>query len=491
MELAESLIAAAGGAQDQLPLIQHGLMLLHRDHVLRAGLAKGAPWKLTLQTCNRARGLGKLLSDHADEVAGRIANERAVKDMFRALTDINADGHAVRRPQTFRQLVSVTAADENVLRDTVDAFRADGVSFLRPYGDTPLTLDDRVDISHEALIRCWNRIAEPEAGWLIREFKNGLVWRSLLVQAEIFDKNPKNVLSSATTEERALWLKRRNPAWSERYGGGWERVQRLIEASIAERDWLKQEEVRVRQRDEAARIDKIRSQHARERTRVVSIGLVIALVLLVVASWLAVYAMREQRRATAALRQAETETASNAAARQRAEARRQELEQVVADVTTSLNALRIATEAAQADGSLRSEINQAQGNIAQQVAKISTVANPPRIYIQISAESQREVARELALRIEREKVGGESIVVPGVQLKASTVNALRCFRASECEEAARLVGIVNSLLQTPKLSVQDFTQDGAKSNPRPRQYEIWLAPGAIELAGSKAPVATR
>ena len=32
-DLAERLIADAGGGQDQLPLIQHGLMLLHRNHV--------------------------------------------------------------------------------------------------------------------------------------------------------------------------------------------------------------------------------------------------------------------------------------------------------------------------------------------------------------------------------------------------------------------------------------------------------------------------
>ena len=202
-------------------------MVLYRDHVARGKLKEGDKWRLTQSDCaNGGRGLGQLLSDHATEVADSVKDDRDVEDLFRALTDINSDGHAVRRPRTLGQLVAVTGASETVVRRIVDAFRVDGVSFLRPYGSAPLALDSRIDISHEALIRCWQRIAAPEDGWLVREFKNGLVWRSLLVQAESFERNSSNVLSAATTGERDTWLKRRNAAWAERYGGGWRaRVQ--------------------------------------------------------------------------------------------------------------------------------------------------------------------------------------------------------------------------------------------------------------------------
>jgi hypothetical protein len=482
-ELAENLIADAGGAQDQLPLIQHGLMLLYRDYVVRAGVEPGARWKLTLQVCKRGgRGLGELLSDHANEVSKSVAHERVVEDLFRALTDINADGHAVRRPQTFSQLVAVTGGNKPVLRTVIDAFRAEGISFLRPYGARPLTPEDRIDISHEALIRCWNQIAEREDGWLIREFKNGLVWRSLLVQTDSFDKDPKNVLSSATTEERVTWMKRRNAAWSERYGGGWNRVQRLIAASIVEQDRLKQEEILDRQREEESRIREVKLQEKARAVRLFRVGLVVTVVLLLLVSLLAVYATREQGRANTALRQAETESALNAAARARAEERRAELEQVVSNLTESVNELQKASEATVADAKLRAEIQQAQGRIAEQVARISTVANPPRIYLHISEESQREAARELALRIERQRIGKESIVVPGVELKVSKTSALRCFRAGECaEEGKLLASIVNDLLQSPKVDVQDLTRSIGPGNARPRHYEIWFAPGPIAL----------
>ena len=112
-----------------------------------------------------------LLSDHADAIAGLAANDQAVEDLFRALSDINPDGQGIRRPRRLCDLVAMTGAPEEALRGAIDAFRADGVSFLTPYGSEPLGDGDLVDIGHEALIRCWRRMADRKDGWLQREFR--------------------------------------------------------------------------------------------------------------------------------------------------------------------------------------------------------------------------------------------------------------------------------------------------------------------------------
>ncbi|ENO95153.1 hypothetical protein C667_20484, partial [Thauera phenylacetica B4P] len=278
-ELAERLIVDGGGGQDQLPLIQHGLMLLHDEGARAPGQAvvgptPGAPaWRLGVEHYRAENGLAGLLSAHADAVQARAERQcfggeatRVVEDLFRALTDINAEGQAIRRPCALERLVAVTGATESALRCVVDAFRADGVSFLKPYGHEPLRADELIDISHEALIRCWRRIAEAREGWLAREFRNGLVWRALLVQADSFERDPGNVLGATTTDERERWLRRRNPAWAERYGGGWERVQRLIAASVEARALRTAErEVAEKQRQEARRL--------RRRSRALAVGL--------------------------------------------------------------------------------------------------------------------------------------------------------------------------------------------------------------------------
>ena len=81
-----------------------------------------------------------------------------------------------------------------------------GVSFLTPYAPRPIEDKTPIDISHEALIRCWRRINDKPDGWLQKEIREGLGWRLLLFQAESFTNDPTNTLSEPATEfgERQL-----------------------------------------------------------------------------------------------------------------------------------------------------------------------------------------------------------------------------------------------------------------------------------------------
>jgi tetratricopeptide (TPR) repeat protein len=248
-ELADRLIADVRGNQDELPLIQHGLMRLW-DLAGEAANDKQAPRRLDLPLYEAHGPLPRLLDRHAEAVAVAAATDdfgrRVVENIFRALTDINADGHAIRRPQALQSLIAVSGTEPGQLVSILDAFRSDGVSFITPYAPASLRNETMIDISHEALVRCWNSLAASPDGWLHREFRDGLIWRSLLSQAEIFEKDQKNVLGPATTEDRQAWLRDRTPAWSERYGGGWSRVQRLMTASRTEAAHDKRLRLRVR-----------------------------------------------------------------------------------------------------------------------------------------------------------------------------------------------------------------------------------------------------
>jgi hypothetical protein len=242
-DLAERLIADTGGGQDQLPLIQHGLMLIYHRKLSRSKrddrASPGEPdpdrrWRLTSVDYLSGPDLASLLSDHADSVMAVAARrpgsqdidpkrEQIVEDLFRALTDTNAEGQAIRRPQTVEQLVAVSGGDAAPVRSILDDFRAEGVSFLTPYGNGPLGDAELVDISHEALIRHWKRIANPAEGWLDREFRDGLIWKGLLTRGD--------VLGQGETREIERWLDRRNEVWSRRYGSQWDKVESLVKAS--------------------------------------------------------------------------------------------------------------------------------------------------------------------------------------------------------------------------------------------------------------------
>ena len=154
--LAGRLISSVRGREDELPLLQHGLMLMWDE----AAHAK-TDERIVLDGAivDRAGGLAELLSSHADRVMDAAAPDARpasiVEAMFRELTDVNAEGSAIRRPRALRDLAAVAGAAPDELRPLIDAFRAPGVSFLTPYAPAPLNETTVVDISHEARIRRW------------------------------------------------------------------------------------------------------------------------------------------------------------------------------------------------------------------------------------------------------------------------------------------------------------------------------------------------
>jgi formylglycine-generating enzyme required for sulfatase activity len=235
LDLTEQLIADVGGREDELPLIQHGLMYLWNNTAAKT--PAGSKIVLEPGPLDDAGGLASLLSRHADAIVDEVAldpeRRYAVERLFRALTDLNAEGHAIRRPQLFRDLVALTEIEADQLRDIIDALRREGVSFVTPYSRQPINDGTTIDISHEALIRCWKRLADPQDGWLRREFDDGLIWRSLAVEAQGFKLSKHRVLSPATTQERWEWWQQRklNSNWADRYGGSYALTRALIDAS--------------------------------------------------------------------------------------------------------------------------------------------------------------------------------------------------------------------------------------------------------------------
>jgi tetratricopeptide (TPR) repeat protein len=184
-----------------------------------------------------------------------------VEIVFRTLTDVNPEGVAIRRQCAFGELCAITRTAPDELRQILDAFRAPSASFLTPYAPAPIDEKTPIDISHEALIRCWRKIGPSENAWLRKEFRDGLSWRTFLFQAEnirvtrehvtrkgyarfwelpevrflrirLFNANDRpSYLSEAAAEYGARRLSELNEAWAKRYGGGWPKVETLIKTS--------------------------------------------------------------------------------------------------------------------------------------------------------------------------------------------------------------------------------------------------------------------
>ena len=506
--LAERLATDAQGPNG-LPLVQHALMLM------REQLPDADGWRLSPQQYPKD-GLGAMLSRHADAVtraAQPAAQPRLVEDLMRALTAKNAEGHAVRRQprQALAALAAVCGVDANTLRPVIDAMRDDGVSFLTPRR-TPddqhvLADDEGIDIGHEALIRCWAALADPAKGWLDSEFRNGLVWRSLLVQVDSFELDPRNVLSPATTEERATWLKRRNAAWSERYGGGWDRVQKLIEESqrvVTESLRAEAERQRETREREADRL-KTQLREAQGRRRFfATIGIAVgAFTLAMVAGsqwYIANQTRKDLQAETKRLMEEQAVSQSDRAQKQTA---LEEANEANAGLKKVTDELRAALDSAHRNPSrngdsslvakLETTVRALPTEIKVDATGRTTVAADdvaPRVYLHIGKSGQRDAATAFRAQLAATGQGAQRIVVQPIQLVEGQRNegVLRCFRAAECrEEAQGLLASARKLLDSPKLELEDLSSRYAANPPRQRHFEIWFGNGEVKLKGT-APV---
>ncbi len=243
-ELVERLLNDCGDELDQLPVLQHCLMRLW-DRAGAETPAQGAR-HLTRATYDAIGRMTDALSRHADEIFDQCpGKELAIEQAFRALSEVDREGRAIRRALRFDKLLAETGVSEPNLRAALDRFRAPNCSFLLPSLSASPTLgpDERIDIGHEALLRRWKKIAgksnsldpktgRPPPGWLTEEQIDGQRYHTLV---SLLDGTAGGERATLDDPERTKeWWGRlpRTAAWADRYGGRFDAVKKLIDNAI-------------------------------------------------------------------------------------------------------------------------------------------------------------------------------------------------------------------------------------------------------------------
>ena len=248
-DLVNRLLNDMRGSHDQLPLLQHALM---RMWTRKSPAEQVDGKRLSINDYTAVGGLSHALSRHCDEVLAELSakHQSIAEGMFRCLCERGSDQRDTRRPTRAREIEAVTGASFEELSQVTDAFRAPGRTFLMPPIDDPLDDDSVLDISHESLIRQWEKLND----WVSAEAKSAEIYTRLEREARSWAESGKQAgaLWRTPNLDMALqWVADEKPTegWTRRYGRDFELAKEFLRSSDQQREEEEQKAEKTRQRE--------------------------------------------------------------------------------------------------------------------------------------------------------------------------------------------------------------------------------------------------
>jgi WD40 repeat protein/energy-coupling factor transporter ATP-binding protein EcfA2 len=277
--LVNRLLNEIGDNPDQLPILQHALMRTWNKWKDEG--QQRAP--IDLEHYEAIGGMSEALSRHADEAYFELPDERSrliAEKLFKALTEKGKDNRETRRPTELREICAIAEATEAEVIAVVEPFRREGRSFLMPPATVPLHADSLIDISHESLIRNWQRLSS----WVDEESRSVRIYQRLAETAALHEKQEAGLWHDPDLQLALDWREKSRPnqAWARRYHPGFESAMAFLEESLEARE--QEAETKERQRKRELR-----------RTRLIAAVLLVAFIFSLAS---AVYAFRQQREAS-------------------------------------------------------------------------------------------------------------------------------------------------------------------------------------------------
>lgn len=280
--LVSRLLNDVGDDPDQLPILQHALMRTwdrwDEDH------EPAEP--LDLRHYEAIGTMKEALSRHAEEALGELDEQgrSLAETLFRALTELGADGKGTRRPVRLAEVCALTGGGADEVAAVAERFRQPGRSFLMPPASVELRPDSVLDLSHESLMRIWERLHR----WAEEEGQSAQIYLGLARAAERHESGASALWRDPELQIALNWRRQQHPteAWAIRYDPSFERALRFLDASAAERD------------QEHTEREKSRRRKLRQARTLTIVFATVALGLLA----LGVYAFSQKAKAEAALR---------------------------------------------------------------------------------------------------------------------------------------------------------------------------------------------
>lgn len=248
--LIAKLLHDVGDDPDQLPVMQHALMRTWDYWILN----RIGDEPIDLNHYEAIGTMQQAISHHAEKIYQELSSQQQkflTEKLFKALTDLGSDntGRGTRRPTPLKDICTLAEAKESELISIIDIFRAPGCAFLMPSHHYQLNEDSIIDISHESIMRKWERLKE----WVEEETKSAQLYLRLSKSSELYLEGKTALWVNPELQLAINWQNTNKPnrTWAARYDFAFDRAMQFLDFSkkefeqeIAKREKQQQRELK-------------------------------------------------------------------------------------------------------------------------------------------------------------------------------------------------------------------------------------------------------
>lgn len=225
--LVKKLLLDMGRNQDQLPILQHALLRTW-DHWL-ANREENEP--MDIRHYNAIGKIDHALSLHANEIYDELTERQKeiAEVLFKTITEKSTDNRGLRRPCKLSFIAELAETGQHDVSEVIEHFRQPGRSFLMPPHTVPLNGDSIIELSHESLIRIWDRLNT----WVEEEFESATMYKRISDAAAMYQIGRTSLWRPPDLQLALNWQKKQRPTreWAQRYDEAFERAIVFLDTS--------------------------------------------------------------------------------------------------------------------------------------------------------------------------------------------------------------------------------------------------------------------
>ena len=215
------LLNDVGDNPDQLPILQHSLMRtwdLWKKKEKRGDEIDFIDYE-AIGTMKHA------LSQHAEEAYAELATDKdrlICESIFKALTDKGSDSRGIRRPSRMSELCAISDSSFEEVSAVIEVFRKQGRGFLMPPENVPLHESTIIDISHESIMRVWEKLIV----WVEQENQSAVNYIRLCEAADLYELGNGGLWRDPELQVAWKWKEEQRPnaIWASRYNNNFEKA---------------------------------------------------------------------------------------------------------------------------------------------------------------------------------------------------------------------------------------------------------------------------